>query len=143
MFAFEKEALSRRYDALGLHVFATNGGAHRLYQAMGYSASSITMHKELGPSDAAAHYDVPPDWVCEILSPGTEAIDRGKKMRIYRRECIGHAWLINPITRTLEVYRLDPGHEPARWLLLDTFEDDAIVSAEPFEAFALALALLW
>ena len=52
MFAFEKEALSRGYDALGLHVFATNGGAHRLYQAMGYSASSITMHKELGPSDA-------------------------------------------------------------------------------------------
>ena len=52
MFAFEKEALSRGYDALGLHVFATNGGAHRLYQTVGYTASSISMHKELGPSDA-------------------------------------------------------------------------------------------
>jgi len=52
MLAFEKEALSRRYDALGLHVFGTNGGAHRLYQTLGYRASSITMHKELGSSDA-------------------------------------------------------------------------------------------
>jgi ribosomal protein S18 acetylase RimI-like enzyme len=52
MYAFEKETLSRGYDGLALHVFATNGGAHRLYQALGYSASSITMRKELRPSDA-------------------------------------------------------------------------------------------
>jgi len=50
--AFEKEARNQRYDTLSLHVFATNQGAHRLYQAMGYRASSITMRKELGPSDA-------------------------------------------------------------------------------------------
>lgn len=52
MLAFEKEALIRGYDALGLHVFATNGAAHSLYQALGYDASSITMFKELEPSDA-------------------------------------------------------------------------------------------
>ena len=92
-----------------------------------------------GPSGGAAHYDVVPDWVCEILSPGTEATDRGKKMRIYRREGVGHAWLINPITQTLEVYRLETG----RWVLLDTFEEDAAVRAEPFEAIELDLARLW
>jgi Uma2 family endonuclease len=27
---------------------------------------------------------LPPDWVCEILSPSTEALDRGKKMRAFR-----------------------------------------------------------
>ena len=97
------------------------------------------MPDELGPSDAPAHYDVVPDWVCEILSPGTEATDRGKKMRIYRREGVGHAWLINPITRTLEVYRLETG----RWILLDTFEEDTVVRAEPFDAIELPLALLW
>ena len=92
-----------------------------------------------GPSDAPAHYDVAPDWVAEILSPSTEALDRGKKMRIYRREGVGHAWLINPVTRTLEVYRLETG----RWILLDTFEEDAVVRAEPFDAIELPLALLW
>jgi Uma2 family endonuclease len=97
------------------------------------------MQDALGPSDAPPYYEVTPDWVCEILSPSTEALDRGKKMRIYRREGVGHAWLVNPITRTLEVYRLETG----RWVLLDTFEEDALVRAEPFEAIELSLAVLW
>ena len=27
-----------------------------------------------------------PDWICEVLSPSTETLDRGKKLRIYARE---------------------------------------------------------
>lgn len=101
-------------------------------------------HSDRMPDDAAAeaepsYYDVAPDWVCEILSPATEATDRGKKMRIYRREGVRHAWLINPLTRTLEVYRLDSQH----WMLLDTFEEDSVVRAEPFDAIELSLAVLW
>ena len=90
-------------------------------------------------SDAPPYYDVSPDWICEILSPRTEALDRGRKMRIYRREAVGHAWLVNPITQTLEVYRLDSG----QWVLLDTYEGDATVRAEPFEAIELSLSMLW
>jgi len=97
------------------------------------------MPDELGPSDGPAHYSLAPDWVCEVLSPGTESIDRGKKMRIYRRESVSHVWLLNPVTRTLEVYRLETG----RWVLLDTYEGDAAVRAEPFETFELELSLLW
>lgn len=48
-------------------------------------------------------------------------------------------WLVNPVTRTLEVYRLDT----ERWTLLDTFEADAVVRAEPFDAIELSLAALW
>jgi Uma2 family endonuclease len=97
------------------------------------------MPDELGPADGPAHYDVAPDWVCEIISPSTEPVDRGKKMRIYRREGVGHMWLINPTSRTLEVYRLEAG----RWILLETYEDDAVVRAEPFDAIELELSLLW
>ena len=97
------------------------------------------MPDEVEEDDERAYYDVAPDWVCEILSPRTEAVDRGKKMRIYRRESVGNVWLINPVTRTLEVYRL----EGQRWILLDTFEDDAVVRAEPFDAIELSLAVLW
>jgi Uma2 family endonuclease len=84
-------------------------------------------------------YDLVPDWIAEILSPRTEALDRGKKMRIYRRESVGHVWLINPSLRTLEVYRLEAG----RWILLDTFEGGAVVRAEPFDAVELSLGVLW
>jgi Uma2 family endonuclease len=97
------------------------------------------MADAVGDETTPAHYDTAPDWVCEILSPKSEAKDRGKKMRIYRRERVGHAWLVNPVTHTLEVYRLDG----ERWTLLDTFEADALVRAEPFDAIALSLAARW
>lgn len=89
--------------------------------------------------DAPAHYDLAPDWVCEVISPRTERVDRGKKMRIYRRESVGHVWLLNPLLRTLEVYRLDGG----RLALLDTYEGDDKIRAEPFDAVELDLASLW
>jgi Uma2 family endonuclease len=95
------------------------------------------MPDALGASDAPSHYDIAPDWVC--ISPSTEAIDRAKKMRIFRREGVGHTWLINPLARTLEVYRLETG----RWMLLDTYEGDAVVRAEPFDAIELSLSVLW
>jgi Uma2 family endonuclease len=80
-----------------------------------------------------------PDWVCEILSEGTEAHDRGRKMRVYRRAGVAHYWLVDPRIHLLEVYRLEGG----RYTLVDTWEGDAKVRAEPFDAFELDLALLW
>ena len=80
-----------------------------------------------------------PDWVCEVLSESTAATDRGRKMRIYRRESVGHYWLVDPVLRTLEVYRLASG----QWLVVDTWEGDVKVRAEPFDAVELDLALLW
>ena len=97
------------------------------------------MEDAVGPSDAPSHCTTTPDWVCEILSPGSEARDRGSKMRIYRRESVGHVWLINPVTQTLEIYRLEAG----RWVLLDTFEGEDVVRAEPFEAIEISLLVLW
>jgi Uma2 family endonuclease len=86
-----------------------------------------------------AAISVTPDWVCEILSDRTEALDRGAKRRIYRREEVDHLWLCDPRIQTLEVYRLEGG----RWTELDTFEGDAKVRVEPFEAIELDLARLW
>lgn len=80
-----------------------------------------------------------PDWVCEILSPSTESLDRLRKMRIYAREATSHIWLINPTYQTLEVYRLENG----RWSLIATFGANEIVRAEPFDAVALDLGRLW
>ena len=80
-----------------------------------------------------------PDWVCEILSPSTERLDRARKLPAYARHGVGHAWLINPSTRTLEVYR----REGTSWVLAATHADDAIVRAEPFDAIALDLLRLW
>lgn len=89
--------------------------------------------------DEPPSYQRVPDWVCEVLSPTTQSRVRTKKMRIYRREGVRHVWLLHPVARTLEVYRLEGG----RWLQLDTYEDDATVRAEPFDAVEISLKVLW
>jgi len=47
--------------------------------------------------------------------------------------------LINPLAQTLEVYRLENGS----FVLVDTYEADAVIRAEPFDAIELDLSILW
>lgn len=87
----------------------------------------------------AAWFELAPDWLCEVLSPSTAAIDRVEKMPIYARGGVAYAWLIDPGLQTLEVFRL----QQKCWLLADTFRGTAKVRAEPFADFELDLAALW
>ncbi|HYV43404.1 MAG TPA: Uma2 family endonuclease [Myxococcaceae bacterium] len=82
---------------------------------------------------------IAPDWLCEVLSPGTRALDRVKKLHIYARERVAHVWLIDPAERTLEIFRLQQTH----FILSDTFAGDASVRAEPFDQVPLQLGALW
>jgi Uma2 family endonuclease len=86
-----------------------------------------------------AFFSLAPDWVCEVISPSTAAIDRVKKLTIYARESVAHAWLIDPIVRTLEVLRL----ESQRWVIAGTWSGYDVLRAEPFAAIELDLTLLW
>jgi Uma2 family endonuclease len=80
-----------------------------------------------------------PDWVCEVISPGTGRIDRSRTMGIYAREGVRHLWFVDPLARTLEVYRLDAG----RWIVAATHGGDDRVRADPFDAVELALPRWW
>lgn len=80
-----------------------------------------------------------PDWVCEVISPSSLRQDRIRKLPIYAREGVGHAWLVDPLARTLEIYR----HQEGRWLLVGSHGGDEWVRGEPFEAVALDLLGLW
>jgi Uma2 family endonuclease len=86
-----------------------------------------------------AFFSLSPDWVCEVLSPSTERIDRSRKLRIYAEAGVAHAWLVKPTDRTLEVLRLRDG----AWTIVAVWEDAAVVRAEPFAAIDLELGRLW
>jgi Uma2 family endonuclease len=86
-----------------------------------------------------AAFTLAPDWVCEVLSPSTAALDRGIKLPIYGREGVRHVWLMDPEARTLEVFQL----EATRYVLLVTHTGLARIRAEPFEALELDLSFLW
>jgi Uma2 family endonuclease len=80
-----------------------------------------------------------PDWLTEVQSPSTAALDRGRKLPLYARERVAHVWMIDPLAQTLEVLRLDG--DTYRIVLVATGGDR--VRAEPFDAIELDLAVLW
>ena len=86
-----------------------------------------------------SHFEVAPDWICEILSPRTEMYDRGDKQRIYADFGVEHLWHVDPRAKTLEVFRL----QYQDWRLTRTFVDTEDVNAPPFDALTFSLGLLW
>ena len=90
-----------------------------------------------------AWFELPPDWVCEILSPSTARVDRVLKMPIYAHEGIRHLWLVDPDLQTLEVYSLDTNRDRPHWLLLDSLVGEAPVRQSPFDAVEFPLGVLW
>jgi Uma2 family endonuclease len=91
----------------------------------------------------AAYFDVAPDWICEVLSPGTARFDRAVKLPLYAAAGVSFAWLIDPLAQTLEVYERNSRPGGARWLLLETYGGDEQIRPVPFDALPFQLGDLW
>jgi Uma2 family endonuclease len=95
--------------------------------------------KRLPALPAEAYMTFAPGWVCEVLSPSTEALDRGKKLHRYAGEGVAHAWLVDPLRQTLEVLALKSGS----WARLGVHEGSVKAHVPPFDAIELELGSLW
>ena len=95
--------------------------------------------ERLTPFPETAFIATPPDWLCEVLSPSTQAIDRTDKLAVYAEYGVMHCWYVDPLARTLEVLALTGG----KWLLAATFKNADLVTAPPFEAHTFRLDVLW
>jgi Uma2 family endonuclease len=73
-----------------------------------------------------------PDWVAEVIPPGTRHTDEVEKLAEYREAGVAEYWLVDPETRTIRVYVLGesshdepitygPGQR-ARSLIIQGFE---------------------
>ncbi|HEY3353361.1 MAG TPA: Uma2 family endonuclease [Polyangia bacterium] len=82
---------------------------------------------------------VVPDWVCEIHSPTTRALDLRVKRPFYARLGVGYLWYIDREAHTLTVSTLVDG----RWMELGVWGEDDHVRAEPFQEIELALGDWW
>ena len=87
----------------------------------------------------SAFLSVAPDWVCEVASPSTRALDRGAKLEVYQRERVSHVWLIEPLDRFLEVLELDG----SSYRIIQRAYGDAPARLQPFDAIELDVAALW
>ncbi len=83
--------------------------------------------------------ELTPDWACEVLSPSTARLDRGKKLRIYAEHGIGHLWLVDPVARTLEGLE----RQERRMFVAAVHGGDDRARAAPFDAIEIDLARWW
>jgi Uma2 family endonuclease len=87
-----------------------------------------------------AFFTVTPNWVCEVISKSTEAIDRNEKLPLYAERGVEHVWLVDPIAKTLEAHAHP---ESGRWREVRVYAGDVRVRVAPFDAIELELAALW
>ncbi|MBL8683811.1 MAG: Uma2 family endonuclease [Myxococcales bacterium] len=78
-----------------------------------------------------------PDWVCEVLSPSTEATDRAIKLPLFASYGVSHAWLVDPDARVIEVY------ENVRGAFVQRARAEGDIVAAPFDATTVAFDALW
>jgi Uma2 family endonuclease len=117
-------------------------------------------------------FEVCPNWVCEVISDGSDGeitderlsealcearprfthslsrsdclvnsrkTDRKVKPPIYLKGGVSYLWLIEPESRTLEVLESTPNG----WLAVQSFSDDEVVRAKPFDAVEIDLFEVW
>ena len=82
--------------------------------------------------------DLPPDWVCEIVSPGHEKKDTLLMPLLLRRHKVPYYWLIWPEDRVLIAHALDGDN----FRIVATLKDQAKARIPPFDAIELDLGYI-
>jgi len=83
--------------------------------------------------------ELAPDWICEVRSPSTEALDRKTKMPKYASAGVPWLWLVDPASELLEEFRLDD----QKYVPSGVYSEDDKARIQPFEAVELDLSALW
>lgn len=86
-----------------------------------------------------AWFEIPPDWVSEIISPSSHRYDRTGTRDLYARHGVSHYWIVDPAERLIEVFEL----VERQWLLVTTVRDEMGVTLVPFDEMPFELGRLW
>ena len=78
---------------------------------------------------------VVPDWVCEILSPGSRRHDQVVKRPFYARVGVAFMWIVDLAARTLSTSKLVDGH----WLELSVHAEGDPIRVEPFPEVEISI----
>jgi Uma2 family endonuclease len=88
---------------------------------------------------AAKKPEAPPDLCIEVLSPSNAGYDRTDKFDLYQAASVPFYWIVDPMERTLEAYKLVSG----KYIRSGHGTGDEVLRLQPFEELAIPLATLW
>lgn len=67
-----------------------------------------------------------PDWIIEILSPGSLSYDLKKKYRLYEENKVKEYWLVNPMENYIQTFALQKDGHYGHYRILSDDEDDFV-----------------
>ena len=75
-----------------------------IFASMGFDVAGWSRSGAGWPDMGASPVTLMPDWVAEVLSPGTEATDRGVKTEAYGAMGVGSLWLVDCERQRIETF---------------------------------------
>lgn len=75
-----------------------------------------------------------PDWVIEVVSPGTQSRDYLKKLWLYQNAGVREYWIVNPITKNVQVYTFDEDENSTQF----SFDDE--ISVHIFDCLSVRIS---
>jgi Uma2 family endonuclease len=119
---------------VALHVHVTTQGLGKVFPAR-----TDVILSDLTVVEPDTVYEGAPTLVVEILSPSTAQTDRHTKMQLYARHGVPWYWIVDPDSRTVEVYALGEGG----YALSTRVAGDEQLSAEPLTDLVIPPTSLW
>ncbi len=96
--------------------------------------------KECVPEKPRGVMDIPPDWVCEITSPGHEKKDLLDNLLLLQKHKVPYYWIISPEDQSLIAYKLVND----RYSLIETVDHTVKkVRIEPFTEVEFDLSFVF
>ena len=80
-----------------------------------------------------------PDLVVEILSKGTMNKDRGDKRDVYEQFAVREYWIVDPLNRSIEVYRMENNH----YRLFSSAIEEGFIKSVVLPGFELDIKLIF
>ena len=75
-----------------------------------------------------------PDWVIEVVSPSTQKMDYGIKLFKYRSAGVREYWIVNPMTRVVNVYDFENDEKTQQFAFQDDIpvciDNDLVINIE-------------
>ena len=96
------------------------------------------VRRERLPVRFRSYPDIAPDLVVEIVSPSDKLYETEAKIQAYQQAGVSLIWLVNPFSRTVDVFRLNEGVKSQRFV-----EGEELDGAEVLPGFKLAIGTIF
>jgi Uma2 family endonuclease len=138
-----QEGVRQLLIALSLHVDPRKLGTIcvapydvHLFEGTVRQPDILFLHEANRQRNTGKYIEGAPDWVAEVISPGTRHTDEVDKLAEYAKAGVSEYWLIDPENRTIRVYALRGG---TAYVLAGTYTPGLSAHSEILAGFEVAV----